>query len=211
MRSHIHTHTQVELHKFVANLLMRVRQDSSLRAINLFSANRDVLQHRMMLFARFLGFWVSNPLDPQKIYDPIGPGGLQVYLTTLVRVREGQCPLLEPGVKSYKVRFDEFCAATDMVLAEVKFHEREAIKTEIADMNGKDDLIELEVRLTHAHARLHTHLHTHAYTHTLIHTRLHTHAYTHTYTQTDTDALKRTQKHKMYDLYLLVISAFSYL
>eukprot|EP00802_Teleaulax_amphioxeia_P001791 Tamp_01793.p2 GENE.Tamp_01793~~Tamp_01793.p2 ORF type:complete len:411 (+),score=68.49 Tamp_01793:2255-3487(+) len=138
---------KVELHKFVANLLMRVRQDSSLRAINLFSANRDVLQHRMMLFARFLGFWVSNPLDPQKIYDPIGPGGLQVYLTTLVRVREGQCPLLEPGVKSYKVRFDEFCAATDMVLAEVKFHEREAIKTEIADMNGKDDLIELEVSL----------------------------------------------------------------
>lgn len=70
-----------------------------------------------------------------------------MYLATLVRAREGACPLLEPGIKQYKVRFDEFVSAVDMVLAEVKFYEREAIKTEIAEMNGKSDNIDLEVSL----------------------------------------------------------------
>lgn len=54
---------------------------------------------------------------------------------------------MEPGVKQYKVRFDEFVTAVDMVLSEVKFFEREAIKTEIAEMNGKSDNIDLEISL----------------------------------------------------------------
>ena len=139
---------KIELQKFVSNLLARVRKDSAEAAVTIFSgSSRDQLRQRMMMFARFLGFWVTDIYDAQKIYDPIGPGGLQVFLSTLLRAREGQCPLLEPGQKTYKVRFDEFVGAVDMVLSEVRFHEREAIKTEIADMNGRDDIIDLEVSL----------------------------------------------------------------
>ena len=139
---------KIELQKFVSNLLARVRKDPAEGTVTVFSGqSRDQLRQRMMLFARFLGFWVTDIYDAQKIYDPIGPGGLQVFLSTLLHAREGQCPLLEAGQKSYKVRFDEFVGAVDMVLNEVRFHEREAIKTEIADMNGRDDMIDLEVSL----------------------------------------------------------------
>jgi len=139
---------KVELHKFVANLLVRVRGlQNERRRVVFSSGQKDPLLQRMMMFARFLGLWVSDPLDPAVTLQPIGLGGLQVYLATLVRAREGVCPLLEPGVKQYKCRFDEFVAAVDMVLSEVKFFEREAIKTEIAEMNGKSDNIDLEVSL----------------------------------------------------------------
>ena len=139
---------KVELHNFVSNLLVRVRGLSNERRRIVFSSGqKDPLLQRMMIFARFLGLWVSDPLDPAITLAPIGVGGLQVYLASLVRMREGVCPLLEPGVKQYKCRFDDFVSAIDMVLSEVKFFERESIKTEIAEMNGKSDTIDLEVSL----------------------------------------------------------------
>ena len=43
-----------------------------------------------MLFARFLGFWVTDPSQPweePEVLDPIGVGGLQVSAISVAQAR----------------------------------------------------------------------------------------------------------------------------
>ena len=68
---------KAELHKFISNLLVRVRGlQNERRRIVFSSGQKDPLLQRMMMFARFLGLWVSDPLDPAVTLKPIGPGGV---------------------------------------------------------------------------------------------------------------------------------------
>ena len=46
--------------------------------------------------------------------------------------------------------------AVDNVLSEVKFYEREGIKTDIAAMNGNADMVDVEVELEGVLLRQHT-------------------------------------------------------
>ena len=72
---------KAELHKFISNLLVRVRGlQNERRRIVFSSGQKDPLLQRMMMFARFLGLWVSDPLDPAVTLKPIGPGGMYASL-----------------------------------------------------------------------------------------------------------------------------------
>ena len=135
-----------EMHKFLTNLLVRVR-GKDVRKVVFTMGARDPMLARMMLFARFLGLWVTDPLDSSVSLQGIAIGGLNLFLTMLLRCREGASPLLAPSVQVYKVQIDELNSAVDSFLTEVKLHEREGIKTSIAQINGNEDLIDLELSL----------------------------------------------------------------
>ena len=57
-------------------------------------------RHRMVLFARFLGFTVLG--DAGRQLSGISPGGLELYLAMLASTRQGKCPLLESGMSRMK-------------------------------------------------------------------------------------------------------------
>jgi hypothetical protein len=81
--------------RFIASLLKWIRIDPRTGGALVPPA-----RHRMVLFARFLGFTVLG--DTGKQLPEIGPGGLELYLAMLASARQGKCPLLESGISRMK-------------------------------------------------------------------------------------------------------------
>jgi hypothetical protein len=72
-------------------------------------------RHRMVLFARFLGFEVLG--EDGAARPPIGNECLEVYLMMLAASRQGQCPLLEPGMNEMKADREVLIKIVETVFA----------------------------------------------------------------------------------------------
>ena len=123
---------------FVASLLRAVR-------IHPLRSNSSLVppaRHRMVLFARFLGF---TPMDGRgKDCSAIDVDGLETYLVMLAAARQGECPLLEAGVKRMKADVEVLTRIVDCLFQHQESWRVEALKTHIRDASlaaaGADDI-----------------------------------------------------------------------
>lgn len=122
--------------KFLANIMWRANpkpsgSESRTAEMVQFYKFRD----RYGFFARTLGY--SFVVDREE-YPQITTEGLNVWLQTLVRARQGAWPLLEPNVKQHLVPVSHIYNAVDYVFAASKTFERERIKTFVAGNQLQD-------------------------------------------------------------------------
>jgi hypothetical protein len=137
---------------FVASLLRAVRIHP-LRGHAMVPPAR----HRMVLFARFLGFAVMDGRAKER--GPIGVDGLEAYLVMLAVARQGECPLLEAGMKHMKANVEVLTRMVDCCFQDQESWRTQALKTHIRDVSeaaaGADDIESLLEMLLDAWQEIH--------------------------------------------------------
>ena len=122
--------------KFLPNIMWRANpKPSGSESRTAEMVQFDKFRDRYGFFARTLGY--SFVVDREE-YPQITTEGLNVWLHTLVRARQGAWPLLESNVKQHLVPVSHIYNAVDYVFAASKTFERESIKTFVAGNQLQD-------------------------------------------------------------------------